>query len=271
MTLLRTQNAVAALCWLGLSAAVITAQAQTTTVWNPAANPSGTGLWSEGANWTGATVPDSSYRAVFNVPGAIPCVINNAATISQLVIGDNGPGALTLASGGSLTTGNVWTGIGYNNTGSLTLQSGSSATFGEHLWVGFEPTGIGTLTLSGGTATVSGMFGLGWNGGTGSAEINAGTLNLLQWHPTDSIKGNSILDLSGGQVVITGDRVSSVDAFIAAGKITGYGGSGTVERLFDSDANTTTLVAVVPEPATLGLLSLGLFVAAAGRLWRRTT
>jgi hypothetical protein len=82
------------------------------------------------------------------------------------------------------------------------LQSGSSAIFGEHLWVGFEPAGIGTLTLSGGTATVNEMFGLGWNGGTGSAEINAGTLNLLQCHPTDSIRGSSVLDISGGQFVI---------------------------------------------------------------------
>jgi hypothetical protein len=42
------------------------AEAQlTTTVWNPAANPSGNGLWSESANWTGGQVacpdPPSTY------------------------------------------------------------------------------------------------------------------------------------------------------------------------------------------------------------------
>lgn len=84
----RIQVPRAAMPLSGLFAVVITAQAQTTAVWNPAANPSGTGLWNEGANWTGAVVPDFGYKAVLNVPGAIPCVINSAATVGQLVIGD---------------------------------------------------------------------------------------------------------------------------------------------------------------------------------------
>jgi len=261
---LQIRKAAAALALLGLPAFLITAQAQPTAVWNPAANPSSTGLWSEGANWTINAVPDSTYKVVFNVPGAVPCVINSAATPYQMVIGDGGPGAVTLASGGSLATGVIWTGIGYDNVGSMTLQSGSSAVFGEHLWVGFNPGAVGTLTLDGGSATVNNMFGLGWNGGTGFGEINAGTLRLMNWHDTDSIKGASVLDISGGQVVITGDRIGSVDAFISAGRITGYGGLGDVERVFDPGANTTTLTAVIPEPGTLGLLSLGLLAAVVG-------
>jgi len=258
MKCLKNLNPWGVLRLLGLPALVITAQAQPTAVWNPAANPSSTGLWSEAANWTINAVPDSTYKVVFNVPGAVPCVINSAATPLQIVAGDNGPGAVTLVAGGSLTTGIIWNGIGYNDVGSLTIESGGSATFGEHLWVGFEPGGMGTLTLNGGTATVNNMFGLGWNGGTGLAEINAGMLRLMNWSDTDSIKGASILDITGGEVVITGDRVGSADAFIAAGKITGYGGLGTVSAVFDPAANTTTLVALVPEPSSLALAGLGL-------------
>lgn len=269
MNLLRIRKPTAALCLLGLPVFAITTQAQPTTVWNPAANPSGTSLWSEAANWTANAVPDSTYKVVFNVSGATPCIINSAANPFQLVMGDGGPGAMTLASGGSLTTGVIWTGIGYDNAASMTLQTGSSAIFGDHLWVGFLAGAVGTLTLDGGNATVNNMFGLGWSGGTGFAEINAGTLRLMNWSDTGSIQGASILDIAGGQVVITGDRVSSVDAFIAAGKITGYGGAGTVERVFDSGANTTTLIAAVPEPATLGLLCLGLLGAVAVRSRRR--
>ena len=265
----RIRNVSACLVLLGLPGLLITAQAQPTTVWNPAANPSSTGLWSEDANWTSSAVPDSTYKVVFNVPGAMPCTINSAATAYQLVLGDGGPGEVILASGGSLSTGAIWTGIGYDNVASMTLQNGSSAIFGQHLWVGFNAGAIGTLTLDGGEATVSDMFGLGWNGGTGYAEINAGTLRLMNWSDTDSIKGASVLNISGGQVVITGDRTASVDAFIGAGKITGYDGIGIVERVFDSGANTTTLTAVIPEPTTLALLGLGVLAGVVGQVRRR--
>jgi hypothetical protein len=51
--------------------APICAEAQlTTTVWNPAANPPGDGLWSESANWTAARWPNSTNKVVFNVSGA---------------------------------------------------------------------------------------------------------------------------------------------------------------------------------------------------------
>jgi len=57
------------------------AEAQlTTTVWNPAANPSGNGLWSESANWTGGQVANSTNKVVLNVAGARACVVNSAST-----------------------------------------------------------------------------------------------------------------------------------------------------------------------------------------------
>lgn len=239
-----------AACLVAVPLLAVQVHAQTTTVWNPAANPTTQGRWNEGANWTLGTVPGSGDKVVFNVVGAIPCVVNSVASASQLVIGDGGPGAITVAGGGSLTTGNIWTAIGYNNVANLEIQSGGSASFGEHLWIGLEATGDGTLTLNGGIATVKGMFGLGWGGGKGTALIQSGTLNLLQWHLTDSIKGASKMDITGGKVVITGNVVSSLDGYVTSGKLTAYGGSGTVARVFDGGANTTTVTA--QKPAWMG-------------------
>ena len=62
------------------------------TVWNPAANPSGTGKWNEQTNWTGFVAPGTPTKVIFNVPGAIPCTVTNAALADYVVMGDNGPG-----------------------------------------------------------------------------------------------------------------------------------------------------------------------------------
>jgi hypothetical protein len=93
------------------------------------------------------------------------------------------------------------------------------------------------------------MFGLGWNGGTGHANINGGTLNLNQWHATDSVKGASILNVAGtGKVIINGNWVTSVGNYVAAGRITANGGP-TVYYAYDSGANKTTISAVpIPPP-----------------------
>ena len=48
-------------------------------VWNPAANPSTTGLWDECANWTTGLCPGNVTIVTFNVPDAIPCTVTNAA------------------------------------------------------------------------------------------------------------------------------------------------------------------------------------------------
>jgi len=54
-------------------------------------------------------------------------------------------------------------------------------SFGYQLWIGLDPGSDGTLIMNGGTVSVAGMFGLGWQGGKGTAQINGGTLNLSQW------------------------------------------------------------------------------------------
>jgi hypothetical protein len=123
------------------------------------------------------------------------------------------------------------------------IESGGSVTFNYHLWIGLTTGGVGTLIMNGGTASVAGAFGLGFSGGTGIAHINGGMLTLSQW-AANSIQGSgSVLDIGGGTVVIAGNQVASVQSFIAGGKITGYGGAGTVACTYNGTANTTTITA----------------------------
>ncbi|MEI9960486.1 MAG: glycoside hydrolase family 71/99-like protein [Limisphaerales bacterium] len=226
--------------------AAIYAKAQlTTTVWNPAANPSGNGLWNESANWTGGVVPNSANKVVFNVSGALVCVVTNAASAGQVVVGDGGLGGiLIVTNGGSLmASATDWSAIGYDDTGELIIENDGAVSFGNHLWIGLEPSANGTFIMNGGTVSVAGMFGLGWEGGTGTAHINGGTLNLSQWDSINSIKGSSVLDIGVGTVVINGNQITSVSNFISSGKITGYGGTGTVSNIFNGGVNKTMLTA----------------------------
>jgi hypothetical protein len=229
------------------------------TVWNPAANPSGSDVWSENANWTGGLAPGSTNKVVLNVSGAKACVVDSTAKAGQIVAGDNGPGGtLIVASGGSLTTSAAhWSAIGYNNTNLTIIEPGATVGFGFQLWIGFSPGSDGTLLMHGGTVNVTNMIGLGWNGGKGTARINGGTLTLHAWEPNNSIKGESVLDIGAGTVVIAGNQLASVSSFISSGKITGYAGAGTVSSVFNGTANTTTLTARMgsgpPAPATSSL------------------
>jgi hypothetical protein len=187
----------------------------------------------------------------FNIPDAIPCTITNAAFAKYVTMGENGPGGtLIITNGGSLTcSADNWSAVGRNNTAVMIVENGGSASFGEHLWIGLDPTSDGTLIMNGGTVSVTGMFSCGWLGGKGTAQIKGGTLNLNQWHATDSIKGDSLLNVAGtGKVVITGNFFTSVSNYVTAGKITANG-SPNVFYFYDAGANKTTIsAALLPAP-----------------------
>ncbi len=217
----------------------------TNAVWNPAANPSGTGKWNEKTNWTGFQVPASVTKVTFNVVGAIPCTVTNAAVADYVVMGDNGPGGtLIITNGGSLTSGSAVNAnaIGYNSNALMVVETSGSASFGYHLWIGLDPGSDGTLIMNGGTVSVAGMFGLGFQGGKGTAQINGGTLDLSQWDDTLSIQGNSVLDVSGtGKVVISGNHQLSVNDYIVSGKVTNHAGSGLLVDYNNVNVGKTTI------------------------------
>jgi hypothetical protein len=234
-----------------LNAGVLAKAQLTATTWNPAGNPTqpSDNLWTTPGNWSGGLVPTNGYKAYFNA-GAAPCVVSNTVGGSQISIGDGGPGGvLIVTNGGSLSAGDntagnnddyAWSAIGYSSTGEMDIENGGSVTFNYHLWIGLNPGAIGTFKMNGGTASVAGAFGLGFSGGTGIVQINGGTLTLSQW-PANAIQGTgSVLDIGGGTVVIAGNQVASVNGFTTSGKITAYGGTGTVVCNYNGTSTTIT-------------------------------
>ena len=249
---------------------IVGAVAVASTVWNPASNgivPPATGDWSHPANWTNdlpSVVTDG--KAQFNVTDASECVVSNVQNCTLFVQGDNGPGGtIRVSAGGSITTGSTWSAVGYNHTAHMIVESGGTINFGQHMWVGLDSPSVGTLDINGGTVNVSGQIGLGWQTGTGYVNVNSGVLNLNYWDPVNSINGDSVLDISNGTVTINGDKRSEVDAYVAAGKITAFGGTGQINREYGIIPGKTTIMAVplendppTPSPATFDLSPIAL-------------
>jgi hypothetical protein len=70
-------------------------------------------------------------------------------------------------------------------------------------------------------------------------------LNLFQIHPTKSITGSSLLDVSGtGEVIIQGNRMSDIDYYVANGFITSGGSSNVIYYL--NEDNDTVISTVAP-------------------------
>jgi hypothetical protein len=228
-------------------------------VWNPAANPSTSGMWDECANWNNLLCPGNVTVVTFNVPDAIPCTVTNAVVAGYVAMGNSGGpgGTLIITNGGSLTTfANNWCAVGYSSNALMIVENGGAVSLASHLWVGFDPTADGTFIMNGGTVSVGQMFGLGWNGGKGTAQINGGTLNLAQWSSSGpgSIAGASVLNLTGtGTVVITGNYLASISNYVSSGKITANGGTGTVAYGFDSGANKTIVQVAPPRQSITGV------------------
>ncbi|MBI9017806.1 MAG: hypothetical protein JEZ07_11165 [Phycisphaerae bacterium] len=224
------------------------------TVWDPAANdiyPPSQANWSDWHNWTQKVVP-GDFKVVFKVSGAADCIVNNTQTATQLVQGDNGPGGMIcIKNGGNLTAGTtpVWTSIGYNNTAKVLVEQGGVFSVKEHLWIGFTAGAIGTLQIDGGVVNVAQMIGLGWSGGTGYINLNDGVLNLKDIHATDSIKGDSVIDIELGVIIIDGNKKTIIDNYIQASRITAYDGTGKV--YCDYNATNTGKTTVWAEPAEI--------------------
>jgi hypothetical protein len=230
------------------------------TVWNPSGNgiaPPATGDWGTAANWTGGLPPISPTddKAVFNVPGAAECRVTDFRSGFKIVQGDNNLGGVVrITSGGTLDTLVSWSAIGYNDSAHMIVETGGTLNFGQHAWIGFLPGAVGTLDIDGGTVHVASQLGLGWSGGDGFINImDGGLLALSNIHPTDSIKQTSVIDIIGnGKITIPGDFTGTMDAYIAAGKITGNGLAG-MANVQASFANGVTTVTAVSDPVGLAI------------------
>ncbi len=123
--------------------------------------------------------------------------------------------------------------------------------------------GIGRLTMTGGLISISDGNSLliGTDGSTGLVELVDGLIMAggLEIGPPGS---GGKMDIRAGTLVLNGNQMDYVLDLITAGLLTAYGTNGSgpvIQWQYDYNVRNPdrTTVSVIPEPATLILLSLG--------------
>jgi hypothetical protein len=170
-----------------------------------------------------------------------------------------------LTIGNNNTTAVPETGTFNMNTG--ILNCGVMIPSTGHLFVGYK--GIGTLNMSGGTINLTDYLSLADQYAT--AATAKGTLNLfggtiyatdlkldgLNTGTTITNSSSAHINITNGKLVLNNvsDLSIRLNSWVANGYITTTL-PGTIQAVYNPTAHTTTL-SVVPEPATICLLGLG--------------
>lgn len=190
-------------------------------------------------------------------------------------------GRVTVNAGGEMNVTNVLH-VGASATGIIT-NNGGTVRCTSHLWVGSASVGVGSIYITnGGVFTVGANIGLGTinastpSGGKGSIYVqDGGVLNLSNISPTNSIQPGSLLDISGsGLVIVNNDRTAVMSYYTNVGRITAYGGLGTVGIDYNNtNTGKTTLFAIAPlvGPPTNAVWNPALNVGDTDGLWNVST
>ena len=204
-------------------------------------NDTGDGLWDTQDNWWPQCIPEIWYNDKVQInytePNAPNINAGMAAECQWLALSDGGEGDLFM-TGGTLEVntppagGDSWFIIAYGeyDVGTFMLDGGTVIT-GNRVFVGFKGTGI--IDMTGGNFNIGGMFGIGFcdagfTTGQGYVYLAGGTIraaNFLMSYPPEVI---SLLDISGGTLIIDGDKKALIESYIADDRIIAYNGQGGV-------------------------------------------
>ncbi|MGA2916667.1 MAG: hypothetical protein ABSE89_11640 [Sedimentisphaerales bacterium] len=232
------KKVLVSICAIFLSLILAGSAAALDIVWTDN-NGIGDGLWTTKTNWSPAWVPDINYQDKAKINALPGPLINTGMSVgcTYLAVSDGVPGNLHM-TGGILTvapkpgTSDSWAIVAYGayDIGIFTIDNGTITT-SDRVYIGFK--GQGTLNMNGGTFNIGGMFGIGYNDastttGKGYVYLNSGTITAADFqmrYPTGMF---GLLDITGGTLIINGNKTTLINSYIASGWITAYGGAGDV-------------------------------------------
>mgnify|MGYP003835513487 CR=1 FL=1 len=176
---------------------------------------------------------------------------DSSATAAGMLIGqaEGSSGAVTVTGSAATLTTSANLSVGYSGTATLDIQNGATASVGKDLLVGYSTTGVGTVSVSGATTSLTIVNDLETgHGGTGTVEIEDGA--------EVSVGGDLNLgfDTNGdGTLRVSGETASlSVTGSLASGT----SGTGTVEIEDGAKVTTGSDLALGVESGSSGSLGL---------------
>jgi len=134
------------------------------------------------------------------------------------------------------------------DTGILDLQAGAIIV-DHNLSVGGRGNdwgtltgGTGTINITGGTITCAVLFipeGNSVSGAKGTVNLDGGIIDANVF----TMDANGFVYVTEGELIVDGNQISQINDYISSGKINAGAPNYTLEVVYDSDANTTTLFA----------------------------
>ncbi|KPK34143.1 MAG: hypothetical protein AMJ65_18775 [Phycisphaerae bacterium SG8_4] len=214
-------------------------------------------LWSTAENWSPQSVPTNMDPASIDSPDNTHCEIQDGieAECETLRVGNSSFTANLDISGGSLTAAGAYVGVDNGiGHGVLNISGGLFST--GSLQVGWR--GIGTVNMTGGTIELNDNLVVPGLTGTGEVNLNGGTIFASELRLTSD---SGSLDITKGTLILDGNDLEVIQTNIDNGRLTAYGGQGSVDADYDvTNPGKTTVTAtplLKPNPVDGGSLSPG--------------
>jgi endoglucanase len=229
------------------------------------------GNWQIAGNWSLGSVPTQpNTDPVVAIVNTGTCTVDSNTGSDKLIIGYDTTGAVQPPTV-NVSAGNDFHIRFYLMFGSVANAVGilnlNGTVYAERLQVGIETGSTGTINIgNGGLLTIGawgcyvGMAGAGTINLNGTATmIVCGSEETTEGHPGITMGSTGHIDIEDGALKVNGDRRKQLADYIAAGKITGYDGAGTVTApSYDPQTGFTTVTAFPSFHAFAGQLGIKL-------------
>ena len=215
-------------------------------------------LFSTAENWNPQAVPTAVDDMFVDQPDLTHCVVPEGVTgeCGTLRVGNSGSTTHLDITGGTFNvTGGCYIGVD-NPTGHGIMNMMAGLFTSPDMNLGLRATG--TLNMTGGIIELGWDLKIPGNSGTGTANLNGGTLKALNLNLTSAL---GFMDITAGTMILDGDDRAVLRRYITDRRLTAYDGKGTIHMDYDvTNPGMTTVTAshpLMPVPADNGLASPG--------------